>query len=117
MKQNLTVVRVVGINYPDYPNYCLFFRETPPPLLKMNLNGNYPNYLNYHLFFRGTPLPTLKVNLNGNYPYYPNYRLFFRETPPPPLKMNLMATTLTTSTTVCFSEGPHSTHEAESDGS
>jgi len=31
-------------NYPYYPNNRLFFRETPPPPLKLNLNGNYPNY-------------------------------------------------------------------------
>ena len=52
-----------------------------------------------------------------NYPYYPNYRLYFREPPPPPLQLNLMATTLTTPTTVCFLERPHPTLEAESDGS
>jgi len=52
--------------------------------LKLNLNGNYPYYPNYRLFFRETPPPPLKLNLNGNYPYYPNYRLFFRETPPHP---------------------------------
>ena len=36
---------------PYYPNYRLFFRETPPPPLKLNLNGNYPYYPNYRLFF------------------------------------------------------------------
>ena len=41
------------------------------------------------VYFLETPPPPLKVNLNGNYPYYPKYRLFFKETPPPPLKLNL----------------------------
>ena len=38
--------------YPYFPNYHLFFRETPPPPLKLNLNGNYPNFPNYRLFLK-----------------------------------------------------------------
>ena len=51
--------------------------------------------------------PTLGGESDGNYPYYPNYRLYFRETPSLPLELNLMATTLTTPTTVCFLKRPH----------
>ena len=63
--------------------------------------------------FQRDPTPPLKQNLTVvrvvgfNYPYYPNYRLYFRETPLPPLELNLMATTLTTPTTVCFLKRPH----------
>ena len=77
------VVRVVGFNYPYYPNYRLYFRETPPPPLKQNLTVvrvvgfNYPYYPNYHLYLKRDPTPTLGVEPDGNYPYYPNYRLFF----------------------------------------
>ena len=110
----------------------IFFRETPPPPLQVNLMANCPYYPNYRLYFRETPSPPLQVNLmgttlttpttvcflerphptlsdesDGNNPYYPNYRLYFRETPPPPLELNLMATTLTTPTTFCFLERPH----------
>ena len=59
------------------------------------------------VYFLERPHPTLAGESDGNYPYHPNYRLFFRETPPPPLKQNLMATTLTTPTTVCFLKRPH----------
>ena len=36
---------------------CFLARETPPPPLELNLNGNYPYYPKYRLFFRETPPP------------------------------------------------------------
>ena len=34
------------------------------------------------VYFLETPPPPLKVNLNGNYPYYPKYRLFLERPHP-----------------------------------
>ena len=62
------------------PNYRLFFREIPPPPLKLNLNGNYPYYPNYLRFLeRSYPYSYLGFILSQCIQYgyrFPLYQLF-----------------------------------------
>ena len=73
---------------PTLPQLPSVLRETPPPPLKLNLNGNYPHQPNYRLFQRD-PIPTLEAKSEWQLPSLPQLLSFFEETPPPPLKLNL----------------------------